>query len=237
MNYNPLEEYRKASRQQELERLILDHLSYVRKILSTMTASLPSHVDREGLESAGVVGLVEAANNYDPTRGVAFKTYAFTRIRGAILDELRKTSPVSQQMQEQIGKLRDAHERLQPPVSPEDLAAATGMSLETVQRCLEAMRFITPQNWSDLYSTIHGSWRHQGDSPDASLDRAETQQILQRCIQKLPERERLVLTLYFLEDATLAEIGAALNLSESFVSRLLAAAKFRLKELFLDEIG
>lgn len=237
MNYNPVDEYRKASRQQELERLILDHLSYVRKILSTMTASLPSHVDREGLESAGIVGLVEAANHFDSTRGVAFKTYAFTRIRGAILDELRKTSPVSQQMQEQIGKLRDAHERLSPPVSPEALAQATGMTLENVLRCLEAMRFIAPQNWSDLYSTIHGSWRHDGERPEEPLERAESHQILTQCIQKLPERERLVLTLYFLEDATLAEIGAALNLSESFVSRLLAGAKFRLKELYLEALG
>ena len=108
MNFNPEEAYRKASRENSRDRLIIECLPYVRKILSKLTVGLPAHVDRDGLESAGVVGLVKAANSYDPSRGVAFKTFAYPRIHGAIIDELRKNSPVSQQMLDHLGKIREA---------------------------------------------------------------------------------------------------------------------------------
>ena len=235
MNFNPEEAYRKVSREHSRERLILDHVTYVRKILSTMTAALPAHVDRDGLESAGVVGLVEAANNFDPTRQVPFKTFAYTRIRGAILDELRKTSTVSQQTLQFVGKIRAAYEKLEPPVTPEMLVTHTGLTIDQVNVCLEAMRFLTPQNWNDLYCTIHSSWRESPDQPGKKMELDESKQILGACVEQLPEKERLVLSMYFADDMNLAEIGAVLEISESYASRLLASAKFRLKELYRKE--
>lgn len=236
MNFNPEDAYRKVSREQSRERLILENVTFVRKILSTMTVGLPAHVDRDGLESAGVVGLVEAANSYDPTREVPFKTYAYTRIRGAILDELRKTSMVSQQTLQQISVIRSAYETLPPPVTPEMLAEHTGLTLEQVTASLEAMRFLTPQNWNDLYCTLHSSWRDSQDQPEKHLEVEESKQILARSIEQLPEKERLVLSMYFADDLNLAEIGAVLDISESYASRLLASAKFRLKELYRKEV-
>jgi RNA polymerase sigma factor for flagellar operon FliA len=235
MNFNPEEAYRKASRENSRERMIVENLPYVRKILSKLTTGLPAHVDRDGLESAGIVGLVEAANSYDPTRGVAFKTYAYPRIHGAIVDELRKNSPVSQQMLAHLSRVRDAYQQLAPPVLPEDLARQTGLSLAQVQDALEASRFLAPQSWNDLHCVLHSSWRESPEQPGEKLEQEEVKRILAKCIERLPERNRLVLTMYYSEDLTLAEIGAVLDYSESYVSRLLSEATFSLKEFYRKE--
>ncbi len=235
MNHNPARDgYRKAAQEESREKLILDHLPFVRKILSSMAVNLASHIDREGLESAGIVGLVEAANSFDATRGVTFKTFAYTRIRGAIYDELRKTSPVSQLTLQQIGLIRAAYEKLPPPVTPELLAEETGLTIERIEMCLEAMRFLAPQDWNDLYCIVHQSWRDDSNQPEKILELEESKKILVECIEKMPERERIALTLYFADEMTLVEIGAVLDISESYASRLLASAKFRLKELFRE---
>lgn len=227
--------YQRASQGSFREQLILDNVDYVRKILSTITVGMPSHCDRENLEQAGIVGLVETANSFDPTRGIQFRTYAYPRIRGAIVDEMRKNSPVPQQMLEYISTVKRAYEKLAAPVTPEMLADETGLPLMKIQQVLEAMRFMKPENWNDLYSTIHSSWQTSPDAPGAEMEAAEMKRLVADCIERLPERERLVLTLYFTEDLTLAEIGQVINISESRVSRVLASAKFRLKEMLEAE--
>ena len=230
--------YQRASVGSGRDQLILDNVDYVRKILSTLTVGLPNHYDKENLEQAGIVGLVETANSFDPARGVAFRTYAYPRIRGAIVDEMRKNSPVPQQMIEYIGIVKKAYETLEHPVTPEMLASHTNLPLAKIQQVLEAMRFSKPQNWNDLFCTVHSSWATQTNAPGAELEAAELKRVIADAIEKLPERERLVLTLYFTEDLTLAEIGTVIGISESRVSRNLASAKFRLKELVnadLDE--
>lgn len=226
-----IQTYKKASSEQLRDRLILDNVDYVRKILSTITAGLPKNYDRENLEQAGVVALVETANTFDMARGVSFRTYCFPRIRGAIIDEMRKNSPVPQKMLECIKQVKLAYEKLIPPVFPEDLAKETGLGVEKISQVLEAMRFSKPQNWNDLYCTIHAGWQKGESQPGSNLERTELKTLLADCIEKLPERERLVLVMYFTEDLTLAEIGSVIDISESRVSRVLAAAKFRLKEL------
>lgn len=223
--------YKQASAELSEETLILDNLIYVRKILSTLTAGLPKHYDKENLEQAGVVALIETAKDFDPSRGVAFRTFCYPRIRGAIVDEMRKNSPVPQQMIAQISQVKAAYERLSPPVTPEGLAAETGLSVDKIVQVLEAMRFSKPQNWNDLYCSIHSGWRSGEDAPGSELETRELKEVVANCIERLPDRERLVLTLYFTEDLTLAEIGEVIGISESRVSRNLASAKFRLKEL------
>ncbi|MFK7765627.1 MAG: sigma-70 family RNA polymerase sigma factor [Mariniblastus sp.] len=213
------------------EQLIMDNLVYVRKILSTLTVGLPPNFDRENLEQAGIVGLVETARSFDPNRGIAFRTYCYPRIRGAIVDEMRKNSPVPQQMLARIKEVKAAYERLESPVTPEQLANETGMPVETIVQVLEAMRFSKPQNWNDLFFYLHSGWRSGESSPGHEIETRELKQVLADCIERLPERERLVLTLYFIEDLTLSEIGEVIGISESRASRNLAAAKFRLKEL------
>jgi RNA polymerase sigma factor for flagellar operon FliA len=102
---------------------------------------------------------------------------------------------------------------------------------------LEAMRFLKPQQLNDLFGVIHGSWRTEIERPETDMELREKKRIVADCIERLPDRERLVLTLYYTEDLTLAEIGEVLGISESRVSRNLASAKFRLKELVLAFLG
>ena len=223
--------YRRTAKKDDREQLILNNVDYVGKILSTMSIAVKTPEQRENLESAGILGLVEAANNFDASRGVAFRTFAYSRIRGAIIDELRRLSPVSQQMLQQIGQLKKAYEKFEPPVTPEMLAKETRLKLEQVYACLEAMRFLKPEDWNDFACIVHGSWKSQFTDPEHEVEKQEMRQLLVDSIKELPERERLVLTLYYSEDLNLAEIGKVIEISESRVSRVLAAAKFRLKEL------
>lgn len=219
----------KPAIQQNQDQLILENLDYVSKILSTMTVGVEDPDSRDNLHSAGVLGLVEAANSFERSRGIPFRTYAYPRIRGAIVDELRKLSPVSQHVLKNIGRIKKAYEVLEPPVTPEALALEAKLSYEQVLDALEAMRFIKPEDWNDLSDVVHASWQRQSREEN-STELAETKEVLAEAIEKLPRNERLTLTLYYHDELNLSEIGAVLDLSESRVSRILAAAKFRLQE-------
>jgi RNA polymerase sigma factor for flagellar operon FliA len=227
-----LKKYKNALQKREQDGLILEHMEYVRQLLGKMLGGLPTGVDIENLEAAGTLGLIEAARKYDPGRGVTFKTFAYQRIRGAILDELRRNCPLSQQKMQQIAAVQRACESLQPPITPEDIAKESGLSVSTVEECLEAVRLTQPEPWNDLKCMVHDRWNRGGHrTPEAEAERNEIKQILADGIEELPERERLVVTLYYLEDLRYKEIGNVLNLSESRVSRLLTRAEFRLREL------
>lgn len=223
--------YQRTAKRNQCDQLILDNIDYVGRILSTMTIAAQSADERENLHSAGVLGLVEAANKFRPEHKVPFRTFAFRRIQGAIVDELRKIAPVSQQVLQQIGVLRKAHEGLEPPVTPELLAKKTGMSLDKVESTLEAMRFLKPEDWNDFSSIAHGSWKDTSENPTSSIEQKEMATIVAEGIETLPDRERLVMTLYYSEELNLKEIGQVLEISESRVSKVLAAARFRLKEV------
>jgi RNA polymerase sigma factor for flagellar operon FliA len=212
------------------DQLVLDNIDFVGRILSTMTFVVKDEEQRENLHSAGIVGLVQAAAAFDPSQGVAFRTFAFPRIRGAIVDEMRKQSPVSPRVMRQIGAIKRLCETLEPPITPEQLARETGQSLDEITECLEAMRFIKPDNWNDLSDVVHKTWRTSIDSPEDLAEKEEIGQLIAELIEQLPEKERLVLTLYYMEGLNLAEIGAAMGFSESRASRVLASARFRLGE-------
>ena len=223
-------QYQRASDLEDVEALILDHLDYARKIFGSLSINIRDEDEQENLYSAGIVGLIQAAKAFDPSRGVSFQTYSYPRIRGAILDELRKNTEVSQRVLQQIRQINEVYSSLEPPVTPEALSAKTGLSLDHVFSCLEAMRFLNPTEWVDLNCTVHSSWNHNTDCPVHTLERSEMKQILADGIEQLPEKERLVLTLYYTEELTLEEIGEVVDLSGSRVSRLLSSAKFRLQE-------
>jgi RNA polymerase sigma factor for flagellar operon FliA len=211
------------------DRLILEHLALVRHLVGKMTAELPPGIDEDNLESAGVLGLVEAAQHFDPERGVQFKTYAYTRIRGAVLDELRRNCPLPQQILQQVARVRRAYDELPPPVTTHALAAATGLSEEEVADCLAAIRLTRLLSWED-YAQPLGTRLDDGGRPDRLAEKAEQKQLLVEALAALDERERMIVTLYYLEDLRQKEIGEVLRLSESRVSRLLSAALFHLGE-------
>lgn len=222
--------YSQANAQKEREASILANLGLVRHILGRLKARLPSGIDLENLEAAGVLGLVEAANRFEPRRGVRFETFAYPRIRGAILDELRRNCPLPQDLLERIARVRRLYRTLPPPVSIETLVAGTGLSEDEVIECLSALRLTRAGSWEDLAAAGSALATRGQDQPAHQAELAEQKRVLTQRIRQLPERERLVVTLYYLEDLRLKEIGVLLGLSESRVSRLLKAALFDLSE-------
>ncbi|MCA9066213.1 MAG: sigma-70 family RNA polymerase sigma factor [Planctomycetaceae bacterium] len=222
--------YNQVCRMDLRDQLILEHLPYVRHILGRMISGLPDHVDDDNLESAGILGLVEAAGQYDPTRGVAFTTFAYRRIRGAILDELRRNCPLPQNMLQTWAVLREHSLNMTPPLTAEKLAAASGLPINEVEDCLAAMRLTRPESWASELSTIP-CHRTEESEAEAATERTEEIRLLADAIEALPEKMRLAITLYHREGLRMKEVGEVLGLSESRVSRLLASAELRLRTL------
>jgi RNA polymerase sigma factor for flagellar operon FliA len=222
--------YQQVSAQTQREELILGNLTLVRHILGRLVARLPRGIDLDNLEAAGVLGLVEAANRYEPERGIRFKTFAYTRIRGAIYDELRRNCPLPQDLLEKTAKVRKLCQSLPPPVSIETLALQTGLSEDDVIECLAAMRMTRIVSWDNIASSNDGQIAKAEERPDLLLEDAERKHLLVEAITHLPESERLSITLYYMEELRLKEIGRVLNLSESRVSRLLKSAEHRIEE-------
>jgi RNA polymerase sigma factor for flagellar operon FliA len=216
--------YRQRAAPAQRDALILSHMSLVRHILGKIAVHFPAGVDVENLESAGVLGLVDAASRFDPSKGFQFKTYAYIRIRGAVLDELRRNCPLPQHVLEKVAKVRQAGAALPPDATVADLAAAAGMSQDEVTDCLTARQVMRMLSLDRSAEQVTAAER-----PDELAQVEERKRLLARGIAALPERERLVVTLHYLEDLRLKEIGRVLELSESRVSRLLTAALFKLR--------
>jgi RNA polymerase sigma factor for flagellar operon FliA len=228
--------YAQQSQQLQRQELILEHLPLVRQIIGRLKARCPHGVDLENLEAAGVLGLVEAANRFEPQRGTRFETFAYMRIRGAILDELRRNCPLPQHLLERIARVRAAYKKLVPPVQVEQLAEATGFSIDEVADCLSAVRLTRIASWDDVVASAR-ALTAPDERPDRQVEAAEQKALLAEAITQLPERQRLVVTLYYLEELRLKEIGVVLELSESRVSRLLKTALFNLGELIRTRTG
>src|ERR1700722_2155297 len=145
--------YQQVGGEKQREELILGNLPLVRHILGRLAVRLPRGTDLDNLEAAGVLGLVEAANRYEPDRGIRFKTFAYTRIRGAILDELRRNSPLPQELLEKIARIRKVLQLLPPPVSPEVLAEKTSLSEDDLADCFAAMRLTRNVSWNDIMAS------------------------------------------------------------------------------------
>lgn len=222
--------YQSVTRKEFRDQLVVDHLECVRHALGRMLVTLPGTVDAENLECAGILGLVEAANQFDPARGVEFRTYAFHRIRGAILDELRRNCPLPQQVLQQWSLIRSIWERLGEHVGTDVLIQQTGLTESEVENTLAAVRLAQPEAWREEL-VHHDSVRSRGDAIDDALELEDQQRALAEAIEQLPDQMRTVLGLYYMEDLRLAEIGEVLELSESRISRILAQAQLRLKSL------
>ena len=221
-----LKEYSRTAEQTARDELVVGHIWLVRHLTGKVTARLPAGVDVENLESAGMLGLVEAARRFDATRGVDFKSFAALRIRGAIYDEARRNCPLPQEVMQRVMLVAKAQEMSPAPTSVDDLAAATGLGKEEVVDALLAMPLIRIQSLDQI---LDDPMRRSEASPDATAERSEQKRLLADAIAALPERERLVVTLYYMEDLRLKEIGEVLKLSESRVSRLLAIAHAHLR--------
>jgi RNA polymerase sigma factor for flagellar operon FliA len=222
-----LQEYTRTAEQTARDALVVGHLWLVRHIVGRLAARLPAGVDVENLGSAGILGLVEASQRFDASRGVDFKSFAALRIRGAIIDEARRNCPLPQEVMRRVSLVSKAHERLPAPVTTEDLARETGLTCDEVLDALIALPFVHVRSLEQLETDPEEA---AGGANATAVEREEQKQLLAEAIASLPERERLVVTLYYMEDLRLKEIGQVLKLSESRVSRLLASAQHQLRE-------
>jgi RNA polymerase sigma factor for flagellar operon FliA len=220
---NALKAYQRTQRDQ----LIQDHLEYVQHVIHQMLSRLPDGVDLENLQQAGVYGLVQAASQFEPGRGTKFSTFAYRRIKGEVIDELRRNSPLSQEMLRRIGLVQQSLEILTPPVTTAALAAHTGLTTEKVESALEARRLTTS---SILDEELMSASDTDETTNDADALQDEQKQLLASGIKSLPDQQRIVLTMYYLDDMRLKEIAQVMNLSESRISRVLSQAEFRLRE-------
>ncbi len=222
-----LRTYRNIAEKEAREELIVSHLFFVKHVLGKLLIELPAKVDVENLEAAGILGLVESAHRFDPDRGANFKTFAYRRIRGAILDELRRNCPLPQQVLQNWSLIRKEIQSHEGPISPQQIAQRTELSVDDVEKCLVAIRMTTPEAWSEDLAPIDLA---QDERADSAIEEEQTQQ-LTKAIEKLPEQMRAVVTLYYIDDLTLKQIGEVIGLSESRVSRILTQAELQLKKL------
>lgn len=226
-----VQEYSATATQSARDELILNHLWLVRHLVGKLAARLPPGVDVDNLESAGLLGLVEAAQRFDVSRGVDFKAFASLRIRGEIIDEARRNSPLPQELLQYVRLVSKAQEQLTPPITIEALSSATGLTMDQVLDALTAIPLTQVTSLDPMSDKLS---RILPDASTTDMERDEERKQLADAIASLPKRERLILTLYYKEDMRLQEIGEVLGLSESRISRLLTAARFQLREYVLE---
>jgi RNA polymerase sigma factor for flagellar operon FliA len=208
-----------------------------------MSSGLPAHVDEADLISYGMVGLINAVERFEPEREIKFETYAITRIKGAIIDELRALDWVPRSVRARAREIERAHSklehRLQRTPTDEEMAEELGLSLPEFQESLLKISNSTVVALDELWSVSDASGDQVSlldtlqdfDAPDPQslLDASELKDRLAEAISDLPEREKLVIALYYYENLTLREIGEVLGVTESRISQLHTKAVLRLK--------
>ncbi|HKX33100.1 MAG TPA: FliA/WhiG family RNA polymerase sigma factor [Blastocatellia bacterium] len=217
--------------------LVEAHLPQVKFIADRLAAKLPPSVDREDLIGAGVLGLLDAVDKFDPERGVQFKTYAEMRVRGAMLDSLRSLDWAPRSMRQRAREVEAAYRQIERergrPAEEEEVVARLGITIAEFHTLLNDLRGLTilGLEWGDE-DDEHQALQIPDDAsrgPLAIYERAEMRSRLTRAIDRLPERERQVMALYYLEELTMKEVGAVLGITESRVSQLHTQAVLRLR--------
>lgn len=235
---NLFKEYQKVDNSKK-DDLILRFTPLTKLIVNRIALRLPPHVDTEDLINAGVIGLMDAIEKYDPMRGTSFKTYAEFRIKGAILDELRTLDWFPRSIRQKVNRLEstyaDLERQLGRAATDEEVAEALNIDLEGFYEILAQASAVSLVSLYDM-------GREEGEDrsfleciasgeqdPAAALESQEVFETIGRAIEKLPEKERMVISLYYYDELTMKEIGKVLNLTESRVSQIHTKAVLRLR--------
>ena len=228
-----------AKARAERERLIAEHLPQVRLIARRIHDRLPSHVSLEDLISTGTIGLISAIDRYEPGQGVKLRTYAEYKIRGAILDSLRDLDWAPRKQRRRAKEIERAvvaaEQRTQKKPSEDEVALELGVSVEEYRewaaesRNLSMMTLDRPFADDDNRETMRQVPDRDEMLPSRLFERAELEQLLTRALERMPQQERTILSLYFHEEMSLREISAVVDLHESRVSQLKAQALGRLR--------
>jgi RNA polymerase sigma factor for flagellar operon FliA len=221
------------------DKLILRYLHLVRYVVSRLPITLPVSISPEDLISYGTLGLIEAVERFDPGRGLKFETYALTRIRGAIIDQLRLQDWIPRGVRKRSKAIQDAMHRFEErsgrPPNDDELAAELGVTKNKIQTMLaESNNLILSldETWGDESggsSLLDMVEDKNSPDPQGAFEHSELKRRLAEAIATLPEREKLLIALYYHENMTLKEIGEVISVSESRVCQLHAQALMRLR--------
>jgi len=224
------------------EEVIIKYSPMIKYVANRIAMRLPPHIEVDDLISVGVLGLMDAITKYDSSRGAKFKTYAEFRVRGAILDELRSLDWVPRSIRQKASKVDKVVQGLQAKLrrTPEDeeVAQEMGLSLDQFHETLNETKSIPIFSLEDL-----GIAKESGDQqslldclagkadadPQTQVRLVELKEIIAKAIDALPEKERLMVSLYYYEELTMKEIGAVLDITESRVSQIHSKAVYRLR--------
>ena len=225
------DEVRKASQRNDE---LMQHIGLVKRVALHLKTRLPNFMELDELIQVGTIGLIEAAKSFDNSKGVEFEVFARTRIRGAILDQVRKLSYLPRSA---IVNIRDHNEstallssELGRQPSQSELADFMGKDLDDFHKeRTHAYRFQTVSLESQLPDTVD---MPAGDlnEPEANLESGQMMEALAESIESLPERDKTIVSLYYVEEMNLREIGAVLDISESRVSQVLSNTIKRLRQ-------
>ena len=226
----------------EREQLILDHLPQIKYIAQRISTKLPSHVELNDLVGAGVLGLLDAIEKFDPTRGVKFKTYAELRIKGAILDSLRNLDWAPRSLRKKSKDLekvyKELEQRLGRPATDKEICDEMEISLEVFYELLDQIKGLNLGSFHELAAqdderNSEPLVRYVPDAPQLDpyfvFHKSEIRNLLAGAIDALPKKERLVVSLYYFDELTMKEIGKVLGVNESRVSQLHTKAMLRLR--------
>ena len=237
-------EYRRSGDQSIRERLILTYAPLVKYVAGRLGSGLPAHVDENDLVSYGLLGLIGAIERFDPGRDIKFETYAIARIKGSIIDELRALDWVPRSVRSRARDIERAigelERKLHRAPTDEEIAEKLGVTTEELDdslseigrssiAALDELWTISSGGGGDQVALIDTIEDTQGPEPQSELAQTELKEALGEAIARLPEREKLVVTLYYYEELTLREIGEVLGVTESRVSQLHTKAILRLK--------
>lgn len=213
---------------EEIERLVINNLALVKHIISRMEMNLPYGMDREDLVSVGNIGLLEAAQNFDSSKNVQFQTYAYIKVRGAVLDEIRKVSFGGQSIIRKHKKISDAYKELEQKLGriPNDIEVAQelGVSEDKFDKLLEETSGAYLMSLDD-FTDDEDNLRfidQLSDEEDhlGGIIEQEKLDLLVKAIDDLPEKDKIILSLYYEQRLSLKEISLIMNLSESRISQV-----------------
>jgi RNA polymerase sigma factor FliA len=235
-------QYRKAPDPALRDRLILTYAPLVKYVAGRLGSGLPAHVDEGDLVSYGLLGLISAIERYEPDRDVKFETYAIARIKGAIIDELRALDWVPRSVRSRAREIERAVGELESKLgrapSDEEIAGKIGITTNELEDSLTEISRTSIAALDELWTVSAGGDQvalidtipdEGGPDPQSALSQTELREAIGEAIARLPEREKLVVTLYYYEELTLREIGEVLGVTESRVSQLHTKAILRLK--------
>lgn len=224
------------------ERLVRQYAPLVKYVAGKIAVGMPHNVEFDDLVGYGVFGLFDAIEKYDPEKHVKFKTYAVTRIRGAIFDELRSIDWVPRSVRQKAREIEDTVRKLESSLgrsaTDEEVAHALGMTVKDYEKTMLKVSGTSILSLNDVWYTGEDNDKVSiADSiesptslnPDVIVEKGEIKRVIAESIKELPEKEKKVLVLYYYEDLTLKEIGQVLEVTESRVSQLHTKAITRLR--------